>query len=89
LRLEGQRVLAIHEKPSESFLCNAGIYVLTPEALELVPPDTNIDMTDVIELAISRNHRVSVFPIHEYWTDIGNPADLETAMERFREAEHP
>ena len=87
LRLKGHQVFAIEEKPSESFLCNAGIYVLTPEALALVPPDTHIDMTEVIEQALGRNHRVSVFPIHEYWTDIGNPADLEMALERFREAD--
>jgi NDP-sugar pyrophosphorylase family protein len=43
-------------------------------------------MTDVIAKAITRNHNVSVFPIHEYWTDIGNPLDLERALAEFAEA---
>jgi NDP-sugar pyrophosphorylase family protein len=83
LRISGHRAAAIEEKPSQSFLCNAGIYVLTPQALKLVPPDTAIDMTDVVTRMIGAGLQVSVFPIHEYWTDIGSPGDLERALEQF------
>jgi dTDP-glucose pyrophosphorylase len=87
LRLNGHQVFTIEEKPSESFLCNAGIYVLSPAALDLIARDSRIDMTQVIMLAIGQGHRVSVFPIHEYWADIGSPGDLEQALLRFRETE--
>lgn len=83
IRLEGERAVGLEEKPSESFLCNAGIYVLNPPALKLVPQDTKFDMTDVIARAIAERRKVSVFPIHEYWTDIGNPLDLERALAEF------
>jgi len=86
LRVEDGRATALDEKPSESFLCNAGIYVLQPEALDFVPADTRVDMTEVIAAAIAQGRNVSVFPIHEYWTDIGSPVDLERAMAEFSEA---
>jgi len=86
LKIDGHRVLDIEEKPSQSFLCNAGIYVLVPETLKLIPAETAIDMTDVIAAAMAAGMRVSVFPIHEYWADIGSPADLELALAEFSEA---
>jgi len=86
LRINGHQAMAIEEKPSESFLCNAGIYVLTPAAIDMVARDTRIDMTDIIKRSIAAGRRVSVFPIHEYWADIGNPGDLEQVLRRFREA---
>ena len=48
LSVDGHRAVRVEEKPSQRFLCNAGIYVLSPEALDLVPADTRLDMTDVI-----------------------------------------
>jgi NDP-sugar pyrophosphorylase family protein len=45
-------------------------------------------MTEVIETAIARGAAVSVFPIHEFWTDIGTPGDLEQALAEFGEKVH-
>jgi NDP-sugar pyrophosphorylase family protein len=33
--------------------------------------------------------KISAFPIHEYWTDIGTYADLEKARNQFKQAELP
>jgi dTDP-glucose pyrophosphorylase len=81
LRVNGHRAVAIEEKPSESYLCNAGIYALDCKALALVPADTKFDMTDVVTSALDAEHQVSVFPIHEYWADIGSPGDLQQVMQ--------
>lgn len=88
VRVEGTCAVALEEKPSQSFMCNAGIYALSPAALDLIPTATVCNMTDVITAAIAAGRTVSVFPIHEYWTDIGNPADLERARHQFNEARH-
>ena len=85
LRLDKDRAVAIEEKPSESYLCNAGIYVLGSDALRQIPADVQIDMTDIISKAIASGHRVSVFPIHEYWADIGNHGDLKQVLKKFDE----
>ncbi len=84
VRVEGTCAVGFEEKPTQRFLCNAGIYVLAPEALDLIPPQSEIDMTEMIENAILRGHNVTVFPIHEYWTDIGTLSDFRRAREKMK-----
>jgi dTDP-glucose pyrophosphorylase len=79
LRNAGPQVTAIEEKPSQSFLCNAGIYVLSPDAVTFVSTHGRLDMTDLIKSATESGRMVAVFPIHEYWADIGSQADLDRA----------
>lgn len=81
LKIDGHRVIGLEEKPSQQFLCNAGVYVLDAGALARVPADRFFNMTDLIDEAMQTGLMVSVFPIHEYWTDIGNPGDLREAVQ--------
>jgi dTDP-glucose pyrophosphorylase len=83
LRLGNHHLLAIEEKPEFSFHCNAGIYVIEPEVLRFLPSDSPCDMTTITERLLQSGLPVSVFPIHERWIDIGNPADLERARDVF------
>jgi dTDP-glucose pyrophosphorylase len=85
IRTEGPFARELQEKPSQRFLCNAGIYVVTPKALSLVPTDRSFNMTDLIEVCFQQGRPVTVFPVHEYWSDIGTPADLEKARHQFTE----
>ncbi|MDP6705386.1 MAG: nucleotidyltransferase family protein [Alphaproteobacteria bacterium] len=79
LLADGDRAVAVEEKPSQRFLCNAGIYCLSPQALKYVPSERYFDMTDLISAALLEDETVPIFPLHEYWTDIGVPEDLEKA----------
>ncbi len=79
LETDGVWVTAVREKPSQRFLCNAGIYALSPDALKLIPAGRFFDMPELIASAIADGRRVCTFPIHEYWTDIGNATDLARA----------
>lgn len=85
IHIDKTSAIGIEEKPSQRFLCNAGIYALSPDSLKRVPTNTRFDMTDLIKGAIEDNKTVTVFPIHEFWTDIGSPSDLEQARKRFDE----
>jgi dTDP-glucose pyrophosphorylase len=85
LRIDSLHVRAIEEKPSEKFLCNAGMYVLDPAALSLVPSGEAFDMPDLIHRALGEGREVAAFPIHEYWSDIGSPGDLDKAARAFSE----
>lgn len=76
---EGEDVLAIEEKPIKRVRVNAGIYVLSPSVLELVPRDLYLDMPQLVELVIGRRQRVVAFPLHEYWIDIGRSEQLSRA----------
>lgn len=84
VRLNDLRVLTLEEKPVLSHYVNAGIYLLDPSLLELVPNDSFFDMPQLLEKAVQREHCVSAFPIHEYWLDVGLPETLERAHGEWR-----
>ena len=83
IQYEGSQVIALQEKPSQHFFCNAGMYALSGEVVKKIPKDTFWNMTDLIDLCLAEGAMVSVFPVHEYWSDIGTPSDLEKAREDF------
>ena len=83
IRVSGQYITELIEKPSESFLCNAGIYAISAEALSLIPKGEFQNMTDFIESCLENKITVAVFLIHEYWSDIGTPDDLDKARAYF------
>ena len=87
IRTSGQFVTELIEKPSERFLCNAGIYAISPEVLSLIPSGKYGNMTDFIDSCLENKMSVAVFPIHEYWSDIGTPDDLEKARVHFAKME--
>jgi len=80
---DGSRLISLTEKPSQRFLCNTGIYSLSPDMLSMIPRHVHYNMTDLIASCLSTSQRVSVFPIHEFWSDIGTPADLAKARNLF------
>jgi dTDP-glucose pyrophosphorylase len=86
VQVQDMHAIAIEEKPSQRFLCNAGIYALSPSVLAFIPAGQPCNMTSVIERTIASGRTVSVFPLHEYWTDIGDPHDLERAQRVFGKA---
>ncbi|MCG6167585.1 nucleotidyltransferase family protein [Leptospira sp. FAT2] len=79
VELEGNRITGISEKPEYKYFINAGIYILSPEAVRMVPPNTKIDMPQLITHLINQNVQVGSFPIHEYWIDIGRHSELKKA----------
>lgn len=85
VKIEKERLLGIVEKPIQNFFVSAGIYVLQPEVLDCVPRDTLYDMPTLFELLIELDKPVVVFPVREYWLDIGRMDDLERANGEFRE----
>lgn len=72
-------VKGIVEKPKTKHFINTGIYLIEPEACELIPRDTVFDMPDLINRILAIGGKVIGFPIREYWKDVGQPADFEQA----------
>lgn len=83
---DGECLTGIEEKPVRTINVNAGIYVLEPEIIDLIEPDTATDMPQVIRRALERKWKVGAFPIREYWIDIGRHGDLERANLEYSEA---
>jgi len=87
LHLEGERVIGIEEKPTLRRRCNAGIFVIDPEVVALVPPDQMFGMPSVVEAALAKGWPVAAFPILERWIDVGSPDALEAALLSFATGE--
>jgi dTDP-glucose pyrophosphorylase/predicted transcriptional regulator len=79
IETDDQHMTGIEEKPTQRYFVNAGIYVLEPEALGLVPENEFFDMTKLFEEVIDRGADAAVFPVREYWQDIGRQEDLHRA----------
>jgi dTDP-glucose pyrophosphorylase len=84
VRMDDVMVQAIEEKPVLSNYVSAGIYLIEPDILELVPSDQLFDMPQLMERVLEQRHRVSAFPIHEYWLDVGLPESLERAHDEWK-----
>jgi NDP-sugar pyrophosphorylase family protein len=83
VRLNKDTIVSIEEKPVQQFYINAGIYVLNPETLNLIPRDSFLDMTRLFEIAVEKGLPTLSFPIREYWMDIGKPEDYDRANREY------
>lgn len=79
VQIDELRVLGLEEKPLYKQYVNAGIYLLDPTILTMVPKNQFFDMPQLLERSLQSQQRISAFPIHEYWLDIGNPETFERA----------
>lgn len=83
VRIDNTRITAIDEKPVQRFFVNAGIYVLDPEAIGLIPTEAYFDMPELFNRMIGLGWDTAVFPIREYWLDIGRMEDFQRANGEF------
>jgi len=78
----GGNVIDIIEKPEYTFTVSTGVYVMSPEAIDLIPADRAYDMTDLIKALIKRKWKVITYPIPESdYIDIGQWGLYKKAIE--------
>ena len=77
--IERNRLRGIEEKPKEKFHINAGLYVINPELINYIPENTYFDMPELFKILARENRETAVYPIREYWMDIGHMDDYERA----------
>jgi dTDP-glucose pyrophosphorylase len=76
---DGERITAVEEKPVQKFFINAGIYVLSPQALAHIPRDCSFDMPTLFERLNASGALTMAFPLREFWLDIGRVEDYVQA----------
>lgn len=82
---DGECIKGIREKPSYSFFVNAGIYVLSPEALVHVAKEEFFDMPQLFNTLIENGKKTTIYPVREYWLDVGRMDDFERAQAEYGE----
>lgn len=75
----------IEEKPIQRFVVSAGMYVLSPHVLGLVPRDEFFDMPSLFQAMVHQGMRTRCHYIDGYWLDIGRLPDYERANLDFAE----
>ena len=85
IETENKYIVSIKEKPSYNFVVNAGVYVLSQKLVKSISGAKYLDMTELLERNINKSKKVSVFPIHEYWIDIGRKEEFERANLEYHE----
>jgi len=88
VQTDGQKIRMIDEKPVQRFLVNAGVYVLNPDVLELIPHDQYFDMTELFGQILGDKLNTAAFPIYEYWLDVGRMDDLKKANVDYKNGAH-
>ena len=79
VKTKGVDIIGFEEKPIARSHINAGIYVLAPQALDLLGKDEHCDMPTLFERLQQKAVRAIVYPMHEPWLDVGRPDDLQLA----------
>ena len=83
IEIDEHRLSEIVEKPVKRYLVNAGIYVLEPEAVDLIPSGVPYDMPTLFDDMRRNGMTASVFPVREYWLDVGRIDDFNKANDDY------
>jgi dTDP-glucose pyrophosphorylase/predicted transcriptional regulator len=83
VKLENEELISIVEKPVHKIFVNAGIYILEPECIDLIPKQF-YDMTSLFKKLILNKKKTISFPLGEYWLDIGRSKDYEKAKSEYK-----
>jgi len=78
-------IQSIREKPTFTYLANAGIYVLSPELFSLVPSGREYPMTSLLEEALVQGKKLGSHVVEGLWIDVGRSEDFERACQVFSE----
>ena len=77
--IDGIRFKSITEKPTFKYLINAGIYIINPKVLKEINNIGYLDMPDLLDMKSLKKSKIIVYPIFEYWLDIGREDSLRKA----------
>lgn len=65
-------MVALKEKPEQTYQVNTGVYILNPDLIDEIPERAFFHITQLMEKVQSRGGRVGCFPVSEQsWKDMG------------------
>jgi len=82
VKMNRENIILIEEKPKHKFFVNAGVYILDPKCINLIPKKF-YDMPSLFKKMISNKNKTISFPLEEYWLDIGRPNDFNKANSEY------
>lgn len=80
---DGTAIHGVIEKPRYEYFINAGIYVLSPKAVNRVNKKVYYDMPDLFKTIITEKGKVNGYLVEDYWLDIGRIDDFTRAQDEY------
>jgi NDP-sugar pyrophosphorylase family protein len=75
---QDSRIVAFAEKPTISYLANAGVYVMEPKILSYIPGGRQSSLeTEIFPSLLSKGERINSYFEEADWADVGSMADFE------------
>jgi dTDP-glucose pyrophosphorylase/CBS domain-containing protein len=84
VNIEDGRIKTIDEKPTHKFFVNAGIYVLNPPSIDIIPENKFYDMPSLFQEMIKHNDKLLPFPLYENWLDVGKIDEYNKANQEYK-----
>jgi len=82
---DGHYITSIEEKPNLHLEVLAGIYVMKPGILQLIPADEYFGIDNLINTMLACQRKVAGFVMSSYWLDIGQVGEYEVAQTAYSE----
>ena len=82
---DGDFVTKIEEKPDIITYVLAGIYVMKPEIMDLIPDNQYFGMDMLLRKMLQADLQVTKYELDEYWLDIGQIQDYEKAQNIYQD----
>ncbi len=82
VQIKGLDIVGFEEKPIARTHINAGVYALSPDALDSLIHGEHCDMPTLFERIQAKPLRTIAYPMHEPWLDVGKPEDLKLARDQ-------
>lgn len=82
---DGNYVTDVQEKPDVTFEILAGMYLMKPPALDLIPDNHFYNIDTLIREMVRSGRKVGRYLMKEYWLDIGTAEHYEHAQTAYRD----
>lgn len=79
LKVDDNQIIELEEKPLVTKTINAGVYLLSREAIARIPRGTFFPITDLFKEALWKGLRCGAFDLDGDWIDVGYPEQLDLA----------
>jgi dTDP-glucose pyrophosphorylase len=79
VKTDGLNIVGFEEKPVARSHINAGVYALSPIALNVLNHGEACDMPALFQRLHEMSYKTIAYPMYEPWLDVGRHTDLELA----------
>ena len=82
VKVNGNRILGIEEKPITSSHVNTGVYAFDPKVIKSLKKNKYLDMNTLIHELLKKSKKILAYSAYEPWLDVGKPKDFKKANKK-------